>query len=110
LNAVLDVEADRLAMRNVTNAAKRDSQSGQYERKLKTKAGEVRLKILKLCQQTFETAIIERSRRRETSVEEALIEVHLAGVSVCRVVPGGRDLARAAQTTFVANSPELALS
>jgi hypothetical protein len=35
--------------------------------------GEVRLKIPKLRRQTFETAIIERYRRRESSVEEALI-------------------------------------
>lgn len=33
----------------------------------------------------FETAIIERCRRRETSVEEALMEMYLAGVSVRRV-------------------------
>ena len=33
----------------------------------------------------FETAIIERSRRRESYVEEALIEMYLAGVSVRRV-------------------------
>jgi hypothetical protein len=35
----------------------------------------------KLRRQTFETAIIERYRRREASVEEALIEMYLAGVS-----------------------------
>ena len=35
--------------------------------------------------QTFETAIIERYQRRESSVEEALIEMYLAGVSVRRV-------------------------
>ena len=45
----------------------------------------MRLKIPKLRQQTFETAIIERYRRRESSVEEALIEMYLAGVSVRRV-------------------------
>ena len=39
----------------------------------------------KLRQQTFETAIIERYQRRESSVEEALIEMYLAGVSVRRV-------------------------
>lgn len=33
----------------------------------------------------FETAIIERYQRRESSVEEALIEMYLAGVSVRRV-------------------------
>ncbi len=36
-------------------------------------------------QQTFETAIIERYRRRENSLEEALIEIYPAGVSVRRV-------------------------
>jgi transposase-like protein len=46
---------------------------------------EVRLKVPRLRQQTFETAIIERYRRRESSVEEALIEMYLAGVSVRRV-------------------------
>jgi putative transposase len=45
----------------------------------------VRLKVPKLRHQTFETAIIERYRRREASVEEALIEMYLAGVSVRRV-------------------------
>ena len=35
----------------------------------------------------FETAIIERYRCRESSVEEALIEMYLAGVSVRRVEP-----------------------
>jgi putative transposase len=43
------------------------------------------LRVPKLRQQTFETAIIERYRRRESSVEEALIEMYLAGVSVRRV-------------------------
>ena len=32
-----------------------------------------------------ETAIIERYRRRESSIEEALVEMYLAGVSVRRV-------------------------
>lgn len=39
----------------------------------------------KLRRQPFETAIIERYRRRECSVEKAMIEMVLAGVSVCRV-------------------------
>jgi putative transposase len=67
------------------SAARRDTRAGHYERNLQTKAGEVRLKVPKLRHQTFETAIIERYRRRESSVEEALIEMYLAGVSVRRV-------------------------
>ena len=39
----------------------------------------------KLRSLPFETAIIERYKRLETSVEEALIEMYLAGVSVRRV-------------------------
>ena len=87
LNALLDAEADRLcnAQRYERSQARRDSRAGHYDRKLQTKAGEVRLKIPKLRAQTFETAIIERYRRRESSVEEALIEMYLAGVSVRRV-------------------------
>ena len=87
LNALLDAEADRLcnARRYERSEARRDTRAGHYERSLQTKAGEVRLKVPKLRQQTFETAIIERYRRRESSVEEALIEMYLAGVSVRRV-------------------------
>src|SRR6202047_3872380 len=87
LNALLDAEADRLcnAQRYERSEARRDTRAGHYERKLQTKAGEVRLRIPKLRTQTFETAIIERYRRRESSVEEALIEMYLAGVSVRRV-------------------------
>src|SRR5437763_15227101 len=81
LNALLDAEADRLcnAQRYERSAARRDTRAGHYERGLQTKAGEVRLRVPKLRQQTFETAIIERYRRRESSVEEALIEMYLAG-------------------------------
>ena len=87
LNALLEAEADRLcnAQRYERTEVRRDTRAGHYERKLQTKAGEVRLKVPKLRAQTFETAIIERYRRRESSVEEALIEMYLAGVSVRRV-------------------------
>ena len=45
----------------------------------------MRLRVPKLRSLPFETAIIERYRRRESSVEEALVEMYLAGVSVRRV-------------------------
>jgi len=87
LNALLDAEADRLcnAARYERTEGRRDTRAGTYDRKLHTKAGEVTLKMPKLRQQTFETAIIERYRRREASVEESLMEMYLAGVSVRRV-------------------------
>ena len=43
------------------------------------------LKVPNLRTLPFETAIIERYRRREASVEDALVEMYLAGVSVRRV-------------------------
>ena len=39
----------------------------------------------KLKGMRFATAVIERYKRRETSVEEAIIEMHLAGVSTRRI-------------------------
>lgn len=87
LNGLLDAEADRIcgAQRYERSADRVDTRAGHYERKLETKAGEVTLKVPKLRQLPFETAIIERYRRREASVEEALVEMYLAGVSVRRV-------------------------
>ncbi len=87
LNKLLDAEADQLcnAARYQRTDARKDTRAGHYQRKLHTKAGEVTLNVPKLRQQKFETAIIERYKRRESSVEEALIEMYLAGVSVRRV-------------------------
>jgi transposase-like protein len=87
LNALLDAEADRLcqARRYERTAGRKDTRAGAYQRQLHTKAGAVTLQVPKLRTLPFETAIIERYKRRETSVEEALIEMYLAGVSVRRV-------------------------
>lgn len=43
------------------------------------------MKVPKLRELKFETQIIERYRRKEASVEESLVEMYLAGVSVRRV-------------------------
>jgi len=87
LNAMLDAEADAMCgvQRYERSPDRIDTRAGHYNRKFHTKAGEVDLKMPKLRQQTFETAIIERYKRRETSIEEALMEMYLAGVSVRRV-------------------------
>jgi putative transposase len=87
LNALLDAEADHLcgARKYERTEGRKDTRAGSYDRHLHTKAGEVTLTVPKLRTIPFETAIIERYRRRESSVEEALIEMYLAGVSVRRV-------------------------
>lgn len=87
LNSLLDKEADELvnAQKYERSSERQGYRSGHYKRNFQTTAGEVELKVPKLKGVPFETAIIERYRRRESSVEEALIEMYLAGVSVRRV-------------------------
>jgi transposase-like protein len=87
LNELLEKEAQELtnAERYERTEERQGYRSGHYERNLTTTSGDVKLKMPKLKGVTFETAIIERYRRRESSVEEALIEMYLAGVSVRRV-------------------------
>ncbi|PNV71399.1 transposase, partial [Leptospira inadai] len=87
LNALLDEEADKLcqASKYERNPDRVDTRAGSYNRNFETKAGKVKLKVPKLRTIPFESAIIERYKRRESSVEEALMEMYLAGVSVRRV-------------------------
>ena len=87
LNELLEAEAEKLtqAARYERSAARQGYRSGHYDRNLTTTSGDVTLHVPRLKGISFETAIIERYRRRESSVEEALIEMYLAGVSVRRV-------------------------
>ena len=84
LNELLEAEAEKLtqAARYERNEQRQGYRSGHYNRNLTTTSGDVTLKVPKLKGISFETAIIEWYRRRESSVEEALIEMYLAGVSV----------------------------
>ena len=84
LNAMLDAEADKLvqAERYARDEQRKGYRAVHYDRSFSTTAGNVNLRMPKLKGITFETAIIERYKRRETSVEEALIEMYLAGVSI----------------------------
>jgi transposase-like protein len=87
LNGLLQAEADELcgAKRYARSPERLDTRAGHYDRKLHTQAGEVTLSVPRLRNLPFETEIIQRYRRRESSVEEALVEMYLAGVSVRRV-------------------------
>lgn len=87
LNGLLDAEAEALcqASKHERSPRRKDYRSGYYSRKLETKAGAVDLRVPKLRTLPFDSAIIQRYRRRESSVEEALVEMYLAGVSVRRV-------------------------
>jgi len=87
LNGLLDAEADDLckAGRYERSPDRLDTRAGSYRRNLHTAAGEVTLKVPRLRSLPFETQIIERYKRREASVEESLVPMYLAGVSVRRV-------------------------
>ena len=87
LNELLEAEAEKLtqAARYERSEARQGYRSGHYDRNLTTTSGDVTLHVPRLKGISFETAIIERYQRRESSVEEALIEMYLAGVSVRRV-------------------------
>ena len=76
LNGLLEAEADELccAQRYERSLERLDTRAGHYERQLQTQAGEVTLQVPRLRKLPFETQIIERYRRRESSVEEALVE------------------------------------
>ena len=94
INAMLDEDADQLVgagpyERTDERAAYR---AGHYERGFTTTSGQVTLKMPKLKGMRFATTVIERYKRRETSVEEAIIETYLAGVSTRRIGDVGEIL------------------
>ena len=81
------LQADEIASaaRYERTGERKAYRAGHYERKLTAKAGRLALKVPKLKGAVFESAVIERYRRREQSVEESLIDMYLAGVSTRRV-------------------------
>lgn len=102
LNTLLNAEADEIcqASKYERSPDRQDTRAGSYRRKLLTKAGEVELKVPRLRTLPFETQIINRYQTKQSSVEEALIEMYLAGVSVRRV----EDITEALWGTKVSSS------
>ena len=94
LNGLLEEEADDLvgAERYERTAGREAYRAGHYDRRLATTSGEVTLHMPKLKGMRFTTAIIERYRRRESSVEEAMMETCPAGVSTRRIEDEGEIL------------------
>ena len=87
INSFLDTEADAIcqAGRYQRSPDRLDTRAGSYKRKLLTSIGEVELTVPRLRTLPFESQIIKRYQTKQSSVEEALIEMYLAGVSVRRV-------------------------
>ena len=93
-DGLLEEEADDLvgAERYERTAGREAYRAGHYDRRLATTSGEVTLHMPKLKGMRFTTAIVERYRRRETSVEEAMTGMYLAGVSTRRIEDAGEIL------------------
>ncbi len=87
LNGLLEEEAGDLvgAERYERTADREAYRAGHYGRKLATTSGEVTIRMPELKGMRFTAAIIERYRPREASVEEAMMEMYLAGVSTRRI-------------------------
>jgi len=94
VNALLEEEADNLvgAERYERTASREAYRAGHYGRKFTTTSGVVGIEMPKLKGIRFTTAIIERYKRREISVEEAIVEMYLAGVSTRRIEDVGEIL------------------
>ena len=89
LNELLEAEAEKLtqAARYERNEARQGYRSGHYDRSLTTTSGDVTLHVPRLKGISFETAIIERYRRRESSVEEALCTSLVFPCAAWRTLP-----------------------
>ena len=87
IDAMLDEEADQLVGAGPYERTDERTvyRAGHYERGFTTTSGQLTLEMPKLKGMRFATAVIERYKRRETSVEEAIIEMYLAGVSTRRI-------------------------
>ena len=85
LNELLKKEAESLtqAARYERSEARQGYPAATMTANLTTTSGDVTLHVPRFKGVSFETAIIERYRRRESSVEEALIEMYLPDVFPC---------------------------
>ena len=80
VNGLLDAEHDDMCSAQRCAHSRSHTSAAHYTRKLHTKAVEVEVKMPKPGKQTIETAIIERYRRRDLSIEETIVQMCLAGV------------------------------
>lgn len=94
LDAMLDADAERVAGagRYERSDGRKAYLAGHYERRLTVKAGGMTVRVPRLKGALFESAVIQRHRTRESSVEEALMEMYFSGVSTRQVDAVGERL------------------
>ena len=90
LNERLEKEAESLtqAARYERSEARQGYRSGHYDRNLTTTSGDVTLHMPRLKGVSFETAIIERYRRRESNVSsKPRMNIELRRATMCGNTP-----------------------
>ena len=87
LEGIMEAEAEEfLCARPYERTEERqDYRNGRRKRKLTTRVGEIELEVPRLRVLAFQTEVIERYRRMEISLEEAMIEMYLSGVSTRKI-------------------------
>lgn len=87
LEEIMNAEAEELICAGPyeRSEGRRDWRNGTRKRKLKTRVGEIELSVPRLRTLAFQTMIFERYRRLEISLEEALIEMYLLGLSTRKI-------------------------
>ncbi len=94
LNELLEAEAEKLtlAARYERNEQRQGYRSRHYSQNLTTTSGDVTLKVPKLKGISFETAIIERYRRRESRVEDITEALWGRGLDGVKLMVGDKCL------------------
>ena len=90
LNELLEKEAESLtqAARYERSEARQGYRSGHYDRNLTTTSGDVTLHVPRFKGVPFETAIIERYRRRESNVSsKPRVNIELRRATICGNTP-----------------------
>ncbi len=87
LEEIMNQEAEELlcAKPYERSPERKDHRNGSRKRKLKTRVGEIELSVPRLRTLAFQTMVIERYRRMEISLEEALVEMYLLGISTRKI-------------------------
>ncbi|MCI1832284.1 MAG: transposase, partial [Bifidobacterium sp.] len=80
------------AARYERSCSRKACRAGHYERDLTVRAGKMAVKVPKLRGALSGSAAGERCRRREGSVGEAPVDMHVAGVCTRRVDDAGQAL------------------
>jgi len=108
LDGIMETEAEELlcAKPYERSEDRADYRNGKRKRKLTTRVGEIELEVPRMRVLQFQTEVIERYRRMEISLEEAMIEMYLSGISTRRI----SDITKALCDTTVSASKQSRLN